>query len=303
MESQSPRRGFTLVELLVVIAIIGVLIALLLPAVQQAREAARRMQCTNHQKQLGLAIHNYHDTFQKFPPGQFINVNVSGETENLMRFCWMQTLLPFVEQAALHDRFQEQIASGVVPWSWAGRETVVGGFICPSAPGAPKVNTRGFHGNYVTVHGNHFVKSGDNDQNANGVFYVRSKTSFRDVTDGTSNVAMLSEILLVPDNTTDRRGAYFMTSFNSANVTVAFKDGPNSTIPDAGNLAVLVNQLPNLPAVEASDYVGMNPRSYHPGGVLVTRVDGSVGFVPDTIDVTTFQRLGARNDGEPLGEF
>jgi len=304
MSQLKPRSGFTLVELLVVIAIIGVLIALLLPAVQQAREAARRMQCTNHQKQLALAIHNYHDTFQVFPPGQFVNVNGASSTLNLSRFCWMQTILPFIEQTALHDQFQQQINAGTTePWNWTGRDTVVDGFLCPSAPGGAKVNTRGFHGNYVTVHGDHFVKHQVDDDQANGMFYVKSKLSFRDVTDGTSNVAMISKILVFNGNNTDRRGAYFMTSFNSANVTVAFKDGPNTSVPDAGNSATLVDNPPSMPAVNSTEYVGMNARSQHPGGVLAARVDGSVRFIPETIDLTTYRRFGARNDGQPLGEF
>jgi prepilin-type N-terminal cleavage/methylation domain-containing protein len=97
MKPFSPRRGFTLVELLVVIAIIGVLVALLLPAVQAAREAARRMQCTNNLKQLGLAVHNYHDTFNVFPP-QMLNV----DTNNNRRWGWGAVTLPYIEQGNLH---------------------------------------------------------------------------------------------------------------------------------------------------------------------------------------------------------
>jgi prepilin-type N-terminal cleavage/methylation domain-containing protein len=99
MKPSSPRRGFTLVELLVVIAIIGVLVALLLPAVQAAREAARRMQCGNNLKQLGLAVHNYHDTFLVFPP-QMMNV----DTNNDRRWGWGAVTLPFIEQKALWEQ-------------------------------------------------------------------------------------------------------------------------------------------------------------------------------------------------------
>ena len=100
------RRGFTLVELLVVIAIIGVLVSLLLPAVQQAREAARRMQCTNNMKQLGLALHNYHDTFKTFPrtPWWYNGGGGNQSTEFFSGFSWRTMILPFIEQGALHDQ-------------------------------------------------------------------------------------------------------------------------------------------------------------------------------------------------------
>ncbi len=299
--SPSVRRAFTLVELLVVIAIIGVLIALLLPAVQQAREAARRMQCTNNQKQLGLAMHNYHDTYQKFPPGYFVGVNQTGTTYNYKRYCWMQSILPFIEQAALADLLQPQINAQDLPWTWNGRETVVEGFMCPSEPTAPKVNTRGFHGNYLAVHGGQSLKHGDNDRNALGMFYVESTTRFADITDGTSNVAMLGETILVPDDN-DRRGAYYMTGWNTANATLALRDTPNSTLPDTGNSSAM-QDYKFAPFQHSSDWVRVNARSFHPGGVIITRADASVRFVGETVDLTTYRNFGNRADGQVLGEL
>ena len=113
MSKYSRRRAFTLIELLVVIAIIAVLIALLLPAVQQAREAARRTQCKNNQKQLGLALHSYHDTFKIFPPGQFNYFGqdlFSGGVYGGSRACWMQQLLPYMDQAPLYNGFAPGMA-------------------------------------------------------------------------------------------------------------------------------------------------------------------------------------------------
>jgi len=109
------RRGFTLVELLVVIAIIGILVAILLPAVQAARAAARRMQCTNNQKQIGLALHNYHSAHSVFPPGQMNRFTGSAPpppTEWGLRICWMPLVLPFVEESELAERFQAHIEAG-----------------------------------------------------------------------------------------------------------------------------------------------------------------------------------------------
>ena len=130
------KRGFTLVELLVVIAIIGILIALLLPAVQAAREAARRTQCTNNLKQFGLGMHNYHDTYKTFP---------YGHDNTGRRVTWFPLILPFIEQQALHDEF-DWVAN-----SWFGAQAPacnrdVPGARCPSDPGGLKLQ-QGFHGN------------------------------------------------------------------------------------------------------------------------------------------------------------
>ncbi|EAQ82211.1 DUF1559 domain-containing protein [Blastopirellula marina] len=297
------RSGFTLVELLVVIAIIGVLIALLLPAVQQAREAARKMQCGNNLKQIGLALHNYHDTNGRFPPGYYMGLNQSGTAENLLRYSWFQSLLPFVEQTALFDSVQTDIQAGRLPWEFTQRQTIVNGFMCPSDPANPKVGPlRGFHGNYVVSHGSHSLKNADNDRKADGMFFVESRIRIADVVDGTSNVAMLGEIILVPDDI-DRRGAYYMTGWNNANVTLALRDTPNSDSPDTANSATIVDYPPRAPGVATTEWCRMGSRSYHPGGVLVGRADASVGFVTETIDLTTWNRFGSRNDGEVLGEI
>ncbi|MCC9606965.1 DUF1559 domain-containing protein [Blastopirellula sp. JC732] len=262
------------------------------------------MQCTNNLKQIGLALHNYHDVNGRFPPGYFVGLDDSDPDDNPLRYCWFQTILPFVEQTALSDSVQTDIKAGRVPWEFAQRATVVNGFMCPSDPANPKVGSiRGFHGNYVVAHGGgQSLKARDNERNANGMFYVASRTRIADVIDGTSNVAMVGEIVLVPDDV-DRRGAYYMIGWRTANATLALRDTPNSAAPDAGNFSALVDYLPHAPAVDSNEWLRMNARSYHPGGVLVGRADASVSFVGDTVDLTTWNRFGNRNDGQVLGEL
>ena len=122
-------RGFTLVELLVVVTIIGILIALLLPAVQAAREAARRGQCTNQLKQLGLALHNYHNTHQVMPPGLYNLINNWSTLAASERIGWFASILPFVEQEALYDLWVSEFKKGVNGLNFSGRNTVVSSFV------------------------------------------------------------------------------------------------------------------------------------------------------------------------------
>lgn len=199
------KRGFTLIELLVVIAIIAILIALLLPAVQQAREAARRTQCKNNLKQLGLALHNYHDVYGSFTymkGGTDGYGDMSRLDGNYQRLSGMVSLLPYFEQAALYNSIAagDQTTSPVVPpggaapWSgWTGYNQRIAGLSCPSDPGIsrPKgVCSYAFsRGDYLgTGTGN-----GRDSQDSNGMFAFRKTFKIRDVTDGTSNTVAFGE--------------------------------------------------------------------------------------------------------------
>ncbi len=205
------KRGFTLVELLVVIAIIGVLVGLLLPAVQSAREAARRLQCTNHLKQFGLALHNYADTYKKFPAGSG-GTSAGHPNGNNNRINAMVGLLPFVEESALYNMVQSPQTFGTFnfnpggssPWDsnyelWGGQFQVKG-MNCPSdSPQGDLRNGRWAGGRSATTsysfcHGDH--QTGIRDQGAyqrRGMFGTRSYTSFGSITDGTSNTMAISE--------------------------------------------------------------------------------------------------------------
>ena len=200
------RTGFTLVELLVVIAIIGILVGLLLPAVQAAREAARRMQCSNNVRQLGIAVHNYESAYRRLPSG-WVASNAHGEPG----WGWAAALLPFMEGSNLHQQIEADIHDQV-------RVTVVPTFLCPSDTGANlfeiaegdghdhdhdaryrvgRIDDEGeklfqvSKSNYVGMFGTFELE--DAPYNGNGMFYGNSRIKFRDVTDGLSNTLMVGE--------------------------------------------------------------------------------------------------------------
>ncbi|QDV69414.1 hypothetical protein Poly24_31300 [Rosistilla carotiformis] len=197
---RQSRVGFTLVELLVVIAIIGILVGLLLPAVQAAREAARRMQCSNNMKQLGLALHNYHDTYQCFPANAGVTLPRSPSIVNESWASWsgLASILPFIEQGPLYDQidfsynFDANIA-GVAEHSSVVRRVRIDAFVCPSDPGSSVAyNADMAPTSYCFSHG----PAAARDLGAGsepGVFDKDFFCKFRDITDGTSNTLAMSE--------------------------------------------------------------------------------------------------------------
>ncbi|QDU07456.1 DUF1559 domain-containing protein [Gimesia aquarii] len=308
MQKQSGKcRGFTLIELLVVIAIIAILIALLLPAVQQAREAARRSQCRNNLKQLGLGLHNYHDVHRALPALWYLrSTGGTGHTGFTM-------LLPFIDQANLYNRVDFNIEPWRHPESEFLQLAVIGLFRCPSDPGSvnnfdypviPLISTRGNYCLNIGVGG--WTPRDTRTPKPNAVFSPVSRTRFRDFTDGTSNVVLLAEVL--GGLTNDARG-----SWQTTDVCYYRHDRtPNTRIQDEvrGGTFKYCDETTTGPAPcrhssSSNDFHAWHlaARSMHEGGVHVLLGDGAVRFVSENIDINTWQNLGRPQDGIPLGEF
>ena len=286
------RRAFTLVELLVVIAIIGVLIALLLPAVQQAREAARRMQCTNNQKQIALAMHNHHDVFKKLPIG----------ATNAPRHTFWVEIWDFIEQHALADKYDKTqpfyVSPHIVQNSTNGLcAQIVEGYYCPS----DKINVlwQGdaywrVRGNYV---GNFGYTAGADDTLKSAPFARNDGVRYMsDILDGTSNTLLISEVIMAKANNWDSRG------------DILNDDGPGSgfmtnNTPNGGidNPQLCTNAAPNPPCTtDSSTPTHVAARSRHPGGVNAALADGSVRFIPETVSLAVWRAAGSTAGREAL---
>ena len=323
----APRRGFTLIELLVVIAIIAVLIALLLPAVQQAREAARRAQCMNNLKQIGLAGQNHHDSRQRFPYGYQSKVWPDDPTVPASHFRWstLAELTPFLEQSTIYNKLNLDIpliggpgqGYAIFPENRPWVAMVVPTFLCPSDRGMKIVEDRG-PGNYVACAGT--GANGGDANDADGVFYVNSRTRFADVTDGTSNTVFFSESTLGDGSTPpssapiDPRTTYISLGTGATlndsvcDAATTFKTDRGKSWADGAYPTGLFNAYygPNDPRPDCMRH--SNPafkaaRSRHTGGVVVGLGDGSVRFVSESIAFPTWQALASREGGEIVAEF
>jgi len=306
------RRGFTLIELLVVIAIIAVLISLLLPAVQSAREAARRAQCINNLKQLGIGMHNHHDSQGTFPPGAW---NSPSRT-------WTMPILPYLEQQAMSNALNLN-----APFYDLRNSTVTGAvvsaFLCPSDGGntVPITTTVGGgpwtrkKANYVANWGNsHYDQGNPNPFSGpngdvvpiRGAFRANSTTnppfSIRDFTDGTSNTMMMSEVIAAVPNGTlvDLRGDIWNNGKGST-MYMAYTP-PNSSIRDQMNdtkdCAYPFQQNPPCSIGNGSQPDFAAARSHHSGGVNVLFADGSAKFIKDSVNIDIWRAISTKDGGE-----
>ncbi|MBA2113780.1 DUF1559 domain-containing protein [Bremerella alba] len=319
--SPPKRHAFTLVELLVVIAIIGVLISLLLPAVQQAREAARRIDCQNRMKQLGLALHNYHDTHRTFPFGELVTPDACPPTTSAKRGApWTVAILSFMEQGSRYSEFDMAgtfagIANDGSNTNEAFQIVPNPAYQCPSDPNAadtePNTNYRGIQGGGPLADAECATGSASNKRVFfdNGILFMNSKVAMRDITDGTSNTLMVGESrwwFAVGQN--EPYGTYFMWSSTTrnaggsshVNVVAAAVDPINNPLVDynPGN-GPYTDHPAGIGAV-----VGTHTRafgSWHPGGAQFLRGDASIHLISETVDLATYRQMATRNDGLPIG--
>lgn len=297
------RDGFTLVELLVVIAIIGILVGLLLPAVQAAREAARRMSCSNNLKQIGLALHNYHDTNNKFPAGQYYcrrDITCTGARSTwLQGWSWTASILPYIEQGNvgkalnyglnLYDPINLPIIRTPVPIFHCPSDATRKELIPPSgvATDTRLIATSNYCGNGGSFSNsfNSDIDTSVNPRNANwlnGVLRRDSSHGFRDITDGTSNTILVGEVTHY--NFTWDPSMYGMW------------DPPSGTACCTLSMVRHGNQRLNPPPTATQLIKREGFHSLHTGGAQFTYCDGSVHFVSQSVDFTNRQFASFPND-------
>ncbi len=311
-----PKRGFTLIELLVVIAIIAILIALLLPAVQQAREAARRSTCKNSLKQIGLALHNYHDTHRVYPPGYIARGVVAGDlatAETGSGFAWGVMVLPFLDQAPLYNQLNLNLDCTVAPNIGLGNEGL-SIFRCPSDTNQGVFSvTDGSNtyelssANYVGIYGYGSLTMTPGAPSEKGILYRNSNVRIRDLTDGSSNTIVVGE-------------RSFQHQFTSASTAVQADSTWYAAIPGATRPAGMMSMPDEGSATLILGHVGQggmmnmhhppnttnhiaNFSSKHEGGAHFLLGDGAVRFLSENMNYETFRHLGTINDGNVIGEF
>jgi len=317
------RSAFTLVELLVVIAIIGVLVSLLLPAVQAAREASRRSKCQNHLKQWALAMHNFHDVNNNLP--YFTQVIPNRQT-------WAPFVMPYLEQANLIQGYDMKVHWYQGP-NLAVSQVQLPVFNCPSDRSKPiwldQTSFISVRGSYLVNYGNHTFGNDTGFGPGHGPFgmtsiisaasnqFVPYQCRFAQITDGTSNTLLMSEVIVArQDNNQGGAGVWQNGDFRGhiwhdatasspshcPNIFMTI-NGPNSSVPDNALCGTIPNTDTMMPCVNSGKGTRQNAvRSRHPGGVNASMCDGSVRFAANNINLTAWQSLGTMDGGETTTE-
>jgi prepilin-type processing-associated H-X9-DG protein/prepilin-type N-terminal cleavage/methylation domain-containing protein len=304
-----PRHAFTLIELLVVIAIIAGLIALLLPAVQSAREAARRAQCLNNLKQIALALHNYHDAVLTFPPG-YVSLTQGNQPDGAEigpGWGWASMALSQMEQFGVYNAVNFSLTTSD-PSAQTARSSRLSTFLCPSNVGSGSPLTIKdasgdvlvadlAAGQYIAVAGQ--LEPEEFAAQNNGVFYRNSKIGIRDITDGTSTTLMVGErsqnvadatwVGMIPNGRACNNPIWPVQDCETSNVLILGHTGPS---PDEPWI-----DPPNNKTAGVDDF-----HSRHPGGCNFAFCDGSVRFIKETINPQTFSNLATRAGGEVISE-
>jgi len=325
------RPGFTLVELLVVIAIIGILVALLLPAVQAAREAARRMSCSNNLRQNALAVLNYESTYRVLPASTIVDFSASA-TANNGSWGVHGRILNFLEQGNLYDNVDINVG-----WDF---QTAIDGvrvpsYSCPSDPGTYRIRDPGggkvklVPTSYGFNLGTWFVFHPGTRQGGDGAFYPNSHLSLAAVLDGTSNTLMIAEVKAWQPYTRNGGPSTTTRPNTAAEAATVVTSGaeykntghtewPDGRVHHTGFTATLIpnTMVPYTTGGETVDadfnswqegrnaaagmptYAIITSRSYHPGVVQVAMIDGSVQTIPESIDLLTWRALATRAGGE-----
>jgi len=330
MAIRTRRSGFTMIELLVMLAIIGILVALLLPAVQSAREAARRVQCSNNMKQFAIAMHNYHDAYNCLPAstneGKLAATSPlpgsAGEPGSRAGFSWRVSILPYVEQMAMYDMIDfKQSAYADVPEHRRAAGVVMSLHRCPSDVGkefatAPEYGDPQSLSNYVAMGATHAAslyreetEPAGGRAHPNGLIFPGAYTRFRDVIDGTSNTLMLSE-------TKERRYAAWLDGTTAAVVGLAEETKPafhkgdgrlTGDVPNSGVRSTLNYGNDSPPEftyyLPKSRHSGKEnwlhgPSSHHPGVVNHAMCDGSVRGISVSLEPRVYMHLITRAGGE-----